>query len=438
MKRTKKFLINGSILTITNIIMRSIGMVFGIYVSNKIGSEAVGTFDLVMSVYMLAITIATSGLNIACISIVSEQFAKKDFLNGLTAVKTCITFAILLGLSSSIILFLFSDFIIKNWLNNIISSIPLYLIALGLPFIAISSVLNGYFVAVRKAYKGAISQFFEITIKIICTIIFFNFFSLKNVENICICLILADVISEIASCLLWIILYKIDKSKLWQRTKNKISFTKKIIKITVPVFITSCLRSGLSTFKKFIIPIKLVAYGFPYTIALSEYGKIIGMAFPIIMIPNMCISSFSNLLVPEFASLLANGNKKRIINICNKLFKITSIFSITLIIIFMHYSNEISLTLFHNLECSNYIRILSPLILFMCLDNIADNILKGLDKQFEVMLYNVIYLIITIIILYFLIPFIGIGGIIIALYVSEIFNFSASYLELYKKVFKNF
>ena len=412
MKRTKKFLINGSILTITNIIMRSIGMVFGIYVSNKIGSEAVGTFDLVMSVYMLAITIATSGLNIACISIVSEQFAKKDFLNGLTAVKTCITFAILLGLSSSIILFLFSDFIIKNWLNNIISSIPLYLIALGLPFIAISSVLNGYFVAVRKAYKGAISQFFEITIKIICTIIFFNFFSLKNVENICICLILADVISEIASCLLWIILYKIDKSKLWQRTKNKISFTKKIIKITVPVFITSCLRSGLSTFKKF--------------------------TFPIIMIPNMCISSFSNLLVPEFASLLANGNKKRIINICNKLFKITSFFSITLIIIFMHYSNEISLTLFHNLECSNYIRILSPLILFMCLDNIADNILKGLDKQFEVMLYNVIDLIITIIILYFLIPFIGIGGIIIALYVSEIFNFSASYLELYKKVFKNF
>ena len=66
----------------------------------------------------------------------------------------------------------------------------------------------------------------------------------------------------------------------------------------------------------------------------------------------------------------------------------------------MHYSNEISLTLFHNLECSNYIRILSPLILFMCLDNIADNILKGLDKQFEVMLYNVIDLIITIIILY--------------------------------------
>ena len=125
--------------------MRSIGMVFGIYVSNKIGSEAVGTFDLVMSVYMLAITIATSGLNIACISIVSEQFAKKDFLNGLTVVKTCIIFAILLGVSSSIILFLFSDFIIKNWLNNIISSIPLYLIALGLPFIAISSVSRHFF-----------------------------------------------------------------------------------------------------------------------------------------------------------------------------------------------------------------------------------------------------------------------------------------------------
>ena len=56
MKRTKKFIINGFILTITALITRSISMVFNIYVSNKIGSEAVGVFSLVMSVYMFFIT----------------------------------------------------------------------------------------------------------------------------------------------------------------------------------------------------------------------------------------------------------------------------------------------------------------------------------------------------------------------------------------------
>ena len=83
LKRTKIFFINGIILTITAIIMRSISMVFSLYVSNKIGSEAVGTFGLVMSVYMFFVTITTSGIGLACTCIVSEQFANNNFVNGL-------------------------------------------------------------------------------------------------------------------------------------------------------------------------------------------------------------------------------------------------------------------------------------------------------------------------------------------------------------------
>lgn len=125
-------------------------MVFNLYVSNKIGSEAVGVFSLVMSVYSFAITLATSGLNLACTCIVSEQFAKGNFFDGLKAVKSCLLFSLLLGLGSSLLVLLFSDFITQHWLNTMISCIPLYLISIGLPFIAISSVINGYFSAVRK------------------------------------------------------------------------------------------------------------------------------------------------------------------------------------------------------------------------------------------------------------------------------------------------
>lgn len=81
LRRTKIFFINGTILTITSLIMKSIGMVFNLYVANKIGSEAVGIFGLVMSVYMFAITLATSGLSLACTCIVSEQFSKGNFLD---------------------------------------------------------------------------------------------------------------------------------------------------------------------------------------------------------------------------------------------------------------------------------------------------------------------------------------------------------------------
>ena len=96
MRKTKLFFINGIILTITALSMRGIGLIFNIYVANKVGSEAIGIFSLIMSVYSFAITVATSGIGIACTCIVSEEFAKGNYINGLKAVKTSILFSILL------------------------------------------------------------------------------------------------------------------------------------------------------------------------------------------------------------------------------------------------------------------------------------------------------------------------------------------------------
>lgn len=432
MKRTKIFFINGAILTITALIMKSIGMVFNLYVSNRIGSEAVGVFSLVMSVYMFAITIATSGLSLACTCIVSEQFSKGNFFDGLKAVKSCLLFALLLGLGSSSLVLIFSNIISVNWLKSMVSSIPLYLIAIGLPFIAVSSVINGYFSAVRKGYKSACSQVFELSIKIFASLLLLTYYPNKNVESICICLILADVISEICSCLLLLILYQKDKIKYSKRTVTNITFKKKIFKIAFPVSITSYIRSGLSTLKQFIIPSRLILYGLTYSVALSEYGKINGMAMSVLMFPNVFIMSFSNLLIPEFSSLAAKQYKKRILDICQKVFFVTSIFSIGVSVIFFFFADKISLIVFQSLDCAPYIRTLSPLILFMYPDNILDSMLKGLNKQFNVMVCNILDLILTITILYFLLPIFGIVGYLVAIMISEMFNFCISYFQLYK------
>ena len=233
--------------------MKSIGMVFNLYVSNKIGSEAVGVFSLVMSVYMFAVTIATSGLSLACTCIVSEQFSKGNFFDGLKAAKSCIIFSLLLGLGSSFLVLIFSNIISQNWLNSMVSAKPLYLISLGLPFISISSVINGYFSAVRKGYKSAFSQVFELFVKIIATVLLLSYYPNKDVESICICLILADVISEIFSCILLLTLYTKDRIKYCKRSISIVTFKKRIFQIAFPVSITSYIRSGLSTLKQFII-----------------------------------------------------------------------------------------------------------------------------------------------------------------------------------------
>lgn len=412
--------------------MRSIGVLFNLYVSNKIGSEAVGVFSLVMSVYLLAITLATSGLSLACTRIVSEQLAQKNYYDGLKAVKSCLLFACFLGIGSSILVLLFSHVIAKTWLKGMLSANPLYLISIGLPFISISSVLNGYFSAVRKGYATAFSQVLELLIKIVISIGFLHFSTNPNVETICIFLILADVISEIASCSLLFLFYQIDKVTICKRAVNTITFKKKILQITFPVSVTSCIRSGLSTLKQFLIPSRLVLFGLPYSLALSEYGKINGMTLSILLFPSVFINSFSGLLIPEFSSLMAKQYKKRIHQICQKVFLTTFLFSLSISLIFFFFANRISLLVFHNLECGTYLKILSPLLIFMYPDTIIDSMLKGLNKQFEVMICNILDLLIMIGVLYFLLPTFGITGYLLAIIISEVFNFCISFFQLHR------
>lgn len=99
-EKSKLFLINGTILTLTSLFMRFAVLIFNIYISNKIGSEAVGVFSLVMAVYLFFITVATSGLNIAVTVIVSEKFAVNKDKIAIKAIRTCIFFSLLLGVIS--------------------------------------------------------------------------------------------------------------------------------------------------------------------------------------------------------------------------------------------------------------------------------------------------------------------------------------------------
>lgn len=434
LRKAKIFLINGIILTLSTLLMRGIGLIFNIYISNKVGTEAIGIFSLIMSIYTFAITIATSGIGIACTYIVSEQFAKKDYLTGINATRTCICFSIILSIISTLIVFSIAPFASQNWLKSTVSNTPIYVIGIGLPFIAISSVINGYFSSVGKSYKGAISQTVEMIAKIITTLILLHFNISKGIEYICISLILGDVISEAFSFTINIIFYLIDIRKYLNKRSSSLQMKKKIFNISFPIAITSYIKSGLSSLKQFLIPIRLEMSGLSYSMAVSEYGLITGMVLPVLMFANVFFASFSNLLVPEFSRLLTSGYYKRMKDVCNKIFKAASLFCICITGIFFFFSNELSLSIYQNLDAAPMIKLLAPLVFFMYLDNIIDNILKGINEQTNVMFCNILDLAITIAIIYFIVPHLGIAGYILSIFVSELLNFTVSILQLKSKI----
>ncbi len=155
---------------------------------------------------------------------------------------------------------------------------------------------------------------------------------------------------------------------------------------------------------------------------------------PVIMFANVLISSFSGLLVPEFFRLLAGGNYNRLKTVCDTIFKVTFIFSICVTGVFIIFANEISLMVYQSIEAGKWIKILAPLIFFMYIDNIIDNMLKGINEQVSVMICNIIDLLVTISIIFFIVPIMGMYGYILSIFVSELLNFTISSIQLKKKI----
>ena len=185
----------------------------------------------------------------------------------------CILVSLSFGIIAGIIFCINSSFIVKVCFHNKVRNSIVYLIAVALPMIAISSSISGYFTAVRRVYKNVIANFLEYVAKVIITFFFLKkYLPTGSIEKICFALILGDVLSEVFSCTLNIFALIFDlNNHIGNTYKDRNSFLYRIFRILLPVAITSYIRSGLSTIKHLLIPNSLEKNGLNCEEALAKY-----------------------------------------------------------------------------------------------------------------------------------------------------------------------
>ena len=164
-KNIKKFALNGAMMTLCALLMRTVAVSFNVYVANTAGAEAVGLYSLLSSVYGFAITLALSGLHLAVTRLVSEALALGDKASVSKIMRKSFLYASAFGILSMLLLFSLSSTLAADWLGDIRVVKPFKILSICLPLISISSVINGYFSAVRRVYKSALSQLFEMAVK---------------------------------------------------------------------------------------------------------------------------------------------------------------------------------------------------------------------------------------------------------------------------------
>ena len=347
--------------------------------------------------------------------------------------RKCIIYSLCFGITACLFFITFAPYASSVLLHGKVTSTPIIVLAISLPFNSLITSLSGYFTGVRRVSKTSLSRISSMLIQVALTCYFLYAFPSSNLSIVCTYLVLAGTISSIFEFVFTYILYIKDRNKFLNTNINvKDNYLRKILRIAFPVAITSYIRSGLSTLKQLLIPFSLKKHSSNADKALSEYGLVNGMTMPILMFPCIIITSCASLLIPEFARYNIKKDFTRMNQVICFIFKFTSFFSICIIGIFLTFTEEICFLVYHNLEISNFLLILSPLVILIYLDKVIDAMLRGLDKQVGVMFCNIFDLFSTIILIYTLVPIYGIYGYLAIIAISEILNFTISLIQLYK------
>lgn len=424
-KQAKTIFWNAMLLTAATLLMRTVGVSFQVFISNRVGAEAMGLFSLMSGVYGFALTLATSGIHLGVTHVVVDAIGKQQPERIRPAMFRAVLYALTLGVGASVLLVAFAESIGTVWLKDARTVVSLRLFGISLPFIALSSALGGYFTAVRRAYQNAATQVFEQAVKIGTTMYLLALCVPRGIEETCCALVLGGTLAELASFLFAWLLYVIDRKRHFRQNgsiKNSRAEGRKLLKIAIPVAMTAYVRSGLVTLEHILIPEGLRGSGNSHAAALAAYGSIQGMALPIILYPAALISSFSGLLVPELAECNVQGKPRRIRYMISRVWSLSLLFSIGVAGVLICFSTEIGNALYPNTEAGNYIRMLAPLIPIMYVDTATDAMMKGLGEQVYSMNINIVDALLSVILVWLLIPRMGIWGYLITIYFSELFN----------------
>jgi len=432
LRRGKKFILNTLILTGTSLLLQFVGVSYSVYISKKIGTSAMGIYQLIMSIFFFAITLSISGIGFCTTRMVAEELAHGE--KSLKRImRRCTLYGVSFGTLTFILLLIFGKHIGTVWLRDARTVKSLYALGIMMPFMSLSAVISGYFTAVRRVFKSASSQIMEQILKIMISVYALNFLMPPGLEYACLAIVGGGSIAEILSTIYLYVLYLLETRKynaVNSKAKSGRHLSRKMFSIAVPIALSSYVRSGLVTMEHIMIPIGLEKSGVNKRLALSEYGIIHGMVMPIIFFPSALLTSFASLLIPEMAECREHNDIEQIRSIITRILKFTLLFSVGIAGIFVFYAEKLGDMIYQNANVGHFILIFAPLVIAMYLDTVVDGMLKGLNEQVASMRYNIIDAFVSVVLVYILLPVMGIWGYVVVIYISELLNMLLSIRRL--------
>jgi len=289
---------------------------------------------------------------------------------------------------------------------------PLKILALAFPFMAAGTCMRGYFIGLQETKIPAANQVLEQVVRMVVIYLLAARFVPMGLTYAAAAAVIAIVVEEVFSFFFVFVSYKMHKKKRRFFKRPSISSGQALVLImgmALPLTGNRVTGSLLSAWENVLIPTRLQMYGLSAAEAISEFGRISGMAMPLIFFPTAVLTALSVTLVPAVSEAVAAKRLDRITGATSKAMLFASVIGMGAATLFIFLGAELGMAIY-NQPIGLMLQLLGIMCPFIYMQIILSGVLNGLGCQMFIFRNSIISSAISIAFIYLLVPVYGLNA----------------------------
>ena len=423
---TKLFFSGVVVLTVANLLVKAIGLLFKIPMNKVVGDTGMGYYTSAYTIYTFFYMISTSGLPIAVSILISESRTKGQLRQIKKIFRTTVALFFAIGLVGMLAMIFGAD-LFASMLKASPTSACIMAIAPTLFFICISSALRGYFQGFQQMVPTAVSELIEALCKLAVGIVLALYAIDQNYP--------IHIVAAYAAFGLTIgaglgMIFLCISKLLFKETRYTAEFVEiagvsdettptskilaRLVKVALPITISASVMSLTNMIDMVIVQRLLQETGMSQLEATTVYGNYTTLAVPMFNLPPVLVYPISAAIIPLLSVAHSQGDKKRTRTIMESALRVAVLIGVPCAFGMSALARPI-LSLFFRVESSvemayPLLRLLAPSSLFVCILSITNAILQACGKERKPVISMLCGAVVKVVSNYFLIQIIGMRG----------------------------
>ena len=455
-QKSKRIVSGAALLLIGSVVAKMLGALYRIPLTNVLGAEGMGMYQLVFPVYALFMVLATAGIPTALSRTVAEKRATGESTKKYLSVSMLALF--LLGLIFATIMAVFSKFLAQKQGNA--DTYPGFLIiAPAIVCVCVISGFRGWCQGEMYMLPTALSNVVEQVVKLTVGLGLSYALAKRGVVYAVCGALLGVTVSEIATVLYMLLTYLVRSAK--QKKENALTArvaveraegdvanrarfritkaeAKGILHVALPIAAVSVLMPLSSFFDSVIVVNMLKVFGLEKSVATAQYGIISGPVNSLINMPVVAIMSLAVAIVPSVSASRVTRDIDGVMLKSSLCVRLAYLLGIPFAFYLAVFAKNVIGALYPDLSYDsaivavNVLRITAANVVFLSTMQIYVSLLQALDKTKYAVLSLVCAIIVKIVLGVVLTRYIGINGAAIASLSLPVVSYFGTLLSYYK------